>query len=87
MLKSCRFILEGLVTALGGIGMKWWLVDWPHEAKFLTPEEREVLLARLSRDRTEEAQMNKWNTKRVFSDWKIWIGFVSTQHFPYHDIG
>lgn len=71
------FILEGLLTAVVGIGMKWWLVDWPEDATFLTEDERAVLLARLKKDRAEEATMNQWNTKRVFSDWKIWIGYVS----------
>lgn len=30
------FILEGLLTAVVAIGMKWWLVDWPEDATFLT---------------------------------------------------
>jgi hypothetical protein len=74
--NSLSFILEGLVTAVAGIAMKFWLVDWPETASFLTEEERAVLFARLSKDRREEATMNKWNTKRVFGDWKIWLGYI-----------
>ena len=54
--------------------MYFWLVDWPETASFLNEEERAVLFARLSMDRREEATMNRWNTKHVFSDWKIWLG-------------
>lgn len=68
------FILEGLLTAVVAIGMKWWLVDWPEDAKFLDEEERAVLLTRLSADRAEGATMNRWNARRCFGDWKIWIG-------------
>lgn len=56
------------------VGISWWLVDWPEDATFLTEEERAVLVARLQIDRREEAKMDKWSTKRVFSDWKILIG-------------
>nr|OQO18211.1 hypothetical protein B0A51_13371 [Rachicladosporium sp. CCFEE 5018] len=68
------FIIEGLVTTVVAMAMPFLLVDWPHEAKFLNDEERACLLARLSIDRAESAKMDRWNTKRVFSDWKIWIG-------------
>ncbi|KAF2168123.1 hypothetical protein M409DRAFT_65638 [Zasmidium cellare ATCC 36951] len=68
------FIIEGAVTAAVGILMKFWLVDWPEDATFLTPEEKAVMLARLSRDRAEEARMDRWNTKRVFKDWKVYVG-------------
>jgi hypothetical protein len=70
------FILEGLLTAVVGVLMKWWLVDWPADAKFLTPEERQVLLARLKVDRSEEATMDRWNTKLVVGDFKIWVGML-----------
>jgi sugar phosphate permease len=70
------FIIEGLVTAVAGIVMKWWLVDWPEDSGFLDEQETAVLMARLSADRAEEAKMDKWNTKRVFSDWKILLGYV-----------
>lgn len=72
MLTACS--IEGLATALGGIVMYWWLVDWPEDATFLTEEERKVLIARLRIDRAEEAPMNRWDLKRVAGDWKIWVG-------------
>lgn len=68
------FIIEGLVTAVVAVILKFWLVDWPENCKFLNEDERAVLIARLSQDRREEAKMSRWNTKRVFSDWKIWLG-------------
>jgi hypothetical protein len=57
--------------------LKFFIVDWPEDAKFLREEERAVLIARLQIDRREEANMDRWNTKRVLSDWKIWLGCVA----------
>lgn len=34
------FIIEGLLSACIAILMKWWLADWPDDAKFLTTVER-----------------------------------------------
>ena len=56
--------------------MKWWLVDWPADATFLTPEERTVLLGRLKVDRAEEASMDRWNAKRIFGDAKVYMGVL-----------
>lgn len=56
------------------VAMKFWLVDWPAQATFLTPEERQVLLARLEINKSEEAKMSRWNTNRIVYDPKIWLG-------------
>ena len=75
MLRKCpSFIVEGAITAVIAVIGYFWLMDWPDNATFLTPEERVVLLARLRADRTEEARMEKFNAKRCWGDWKIWIG-------------
>ena len=55
---------------------KFLIVDWPHEAKFLTSEEKELLLRRLHED-LGEAQMDHWDSKsarRIWKDWKIYVG-------------
>ena len=70
------FIIEGAITAALAILMYFWLVDWPDDAKFLTTEERSILLLRLRGDQAEEARMEKWNTKRLFGDWRIWVLYV-----------
>ncbi|KAH9807329.1 MFS general substrate transporter [Teratosphaeria destructans] len=68
------FIVEGSITAFAGILMYFWMVDWPEACQFLTLDERGVLLSRLRADRLDELRMDRWDTKRLFSDWRIWIG-------------
>jgi len=70
------FILEGLLTVICGIAGKWWIPDWPETAKFLTDEERAMLLARLSAD-TGGAVMDRLDkraTMRIIKDWKMYAG-------------
>ncbi|KAK1075961.1 hypothetical protein LTR33_009367 [Friedmanniomyces endolithicus] len=70
------FILEGLVTAIVAIASKWFIVDWPETATFLTNEEKRLLIARLSAD-VADAKMNRLDkpaVKRIFSDWKMYLG-------------
>ena len=70
------FIIEGLATIVVAVGARFFIVDWPETSKFLTIEERELLLRRLSDD-AAEAKMDRLDSKakrRAFSDWKIFIG-------------
>ncbi|KAF2096543.1 MFS general substrate transporter [Rhizodiscina lignyota] len=80
------FIIEGLATVVIAVAAKFVIVDWPETAKFLTEDERELLLARLAADQGE-AKMNrldKMAAKRAFKDWKIYcavfmyMGVVTT---------
>ncbi|KAF1839621.1 MFS general substrate transporter [Decorospora gaudefroyi] len=70
------FIIEGVVTVALGLVTKFWITDWPEDAKFLNEEERALLIARLSSD-TGDAVMNRLDkraAKRIFSDPKIYLG-------------
>lgn len=70
------FIIEGLATIVIGAISKFWIVDWPETAKFLTDEERALLVQQLASD-AGSAQMNtldKRAARRVFLDWKIYCG-------------
>ena len=70
------FIIEGLATIVVAVGARFLIVDWPETSKFLTTEERGLLLRRLSDD-AAEAKMDRLDNKakrRAFSDWKIYIG-------------
>ena len=72
------FIIEGLATFVFAIVSKFFIVDWPETAKFLSPEERQLLIRRLSED-VAEARMDRLNKKarrRAFGDWKIYVGYV-----------
>lgn len=70
------FIIEGLATVVIGAASKFWIVDWPETAKFLSDDERALLVQQLSSD-AGQAQMNKLDkraARRVFLDWKIYCG-------------
>lgn len=72
------FIIEGLATFVIAVSAKWLVVDWPEEARFLTEDERALLIARLAAD-AGEARMNRLDkraAKRIFGDWKIYCGTV-----------
>jgi ACS family tartrate transporter-like MFS transporter len=45
------FILEGLPAVLAGLAVLVFLTDWPREAHWLEPEERDWLTAELERER------------------------------------
>ena len=70
------FIIEGLLTVAFAIPSKLFIVDWPESTKFLTTDERQMLLHRLRID-TSEARMDRLDSKarrRVLGDWKIYVG-------------
>lgn len=70
------FIIEGLGTSVIAAISYFFIPDWPETAKFLTPDERKVLLRRLADDSAEGGmtKLDKKAAKRVFSDIKIWLG-------------
>lgn len=74
---SWIFILEGLATVLAGVLSFWVIQDFPDTAKFLTEEERVVIIRRLQSDDQFSAAGErlrwKWIWKSVF-DWKTWVG-------------
>lgn len=72
------FIIEGLVTVVVGAGSKFFTADWPETAKFLTDDERKMLVARLAQDHGEARMdhLNKRAARRIFSDWKIYCGVL-----------
>lgn len=70
------FIVEGLLTIVVAAISKWFIVDWPHEAKFLNAVEKDMLVQRLNDD-ISHAKMNHWNgnaARRILKDWKIYVG-------------
>ncbi|KAJ4348339.1 uncharacterized protein N0V89_009713 [Didymosphaeria variabile] len=72
------FLIEGILTIVLGVISKFWVPDWPETAKFLSEDERALLIARLSAD-TGPATMNhldKRATRRIFSDVKIYLGTI-----------
>jgi hypothetical protein len=72
------FILEGLATIVVAVIAKFIVVDWPETARFLTEDERALLLRRLAEDQGEARmdRLDKKSLRRAFSDPKIYLGYV-----------
>ncbi|KAF8994343.1 MFS general substrate transporter [Cyathus striatus] len=73
------FILEGLLTVLAGAASFWIIQDFPDTAKFLTEEERTVVIRRLQSDDQFSAVGEKLKMKYIWmslTDWKTWIGMI-----------
>ncbi|GAA5903872.1 hypothetical protein JCM6882_001336 [Rhodosporidiobolus microsporus] len=60
------FILEGLFTVLVGVTAYWWVPGYPHEAKFLSPREHQVLLARLASNGNDSADLEPFSWDGVW---------------------
>ena len=49
------FVVEGIPAVLFGVATLWFLTDWPAEAKWLPPDEREWLSEELRREKEAKA--------------------------------
>ncbi|GJN74814.1 hypothetical protein PLICBS_008907 [Purpureocillium lilacinum] len=74
------FIIEGIITVLVGVVSKFWLVDWPDQAKFLSAEEKTQLARKLAADSAGgAAKMDRLDgpaVRRILKDWKIYLGIL-----------
>ncbi|GAB7352008.1 hypothetical protein MBLNU459_g2526t2 [Dothideomycetes sp. NU459] len=71
------FILEGALTCVVSFAFFFLLPDFPEESKWLTPEEKAYVAARLRADQGRSALERKITGKdvrNVFKDIKVWIG-------------
>ena len=70
------FILEGLATVLIGIASVWMVFDFPDEATFLTPVDRQRVLRRLKADQQSSAEHEEFRMAYFWAsvlDWKTWL--------------
>lgn len=69
------FILEGILTILVALISYWALPDWPEQAKFLTEDERKVLIRKLARDAGEYVETKSTFVvfKECLTDPKVWL--------------
>jgi len=61
------FLLEGIPAVVLGIATLYFLPDWPNEARWLAPQEREWITARLAEERSAKAdaeEMTVWQALR-----------------------
>ncbi|WRT65182.1 uncharacterized protein IL334_002125 [Kwoniella shivajii] len=68
---SWIFIIEGLLSFVVGIASIFMVHDWPDQAKFLTPLEKEMVILRL-KDDTGIMQEGTFSWKMVRSALKDW---------------
>ena len=57
------------------VGAWWYVMDWPAKATFVTPEEKELVTARLQADSDAVADESvSWkNVMSAMSDYKVWL--------------
>jgi hypothetical protein len=67
------------ITMVVGIASYWVIVDFPSDATFLTPEERELVRRRLEADGQHGARAEsfRWSEFQAsFKDWKTYTGMI-----------
>ena len=69
-----QFIMEGLLTFIVSILSFWMVHDWPDQAKFLTPLEKEMVIMRLKQEQglAGEGKLTWGVVKSALLDWKVY---------------
>lgn len=73
------FILEGLLTVVIGIASFWMVHDFPDEARFLSPDEKNRVLRRLASDKQGSSKHEDFQVSfltQVLKDWKTYTGMI-----------
>lgn len=67
--------MEAIVTLVVSVIAFFFIVPFPEDAKFLTEDEKELLLARLEQDggSVRHDQITLSRVFKMVADWKIWI--------------
>lgn len=75
------------MTVVVGVLAKWWIPNWPESAKFLTEDERTLLVSRLAQEGGEARMdhMDKRAARRILTDVKIY--FMSLAYFGVANTG
>jgi len=67
------FLLEGVPSVLGGFAIYFLLTDKPHQARWLTAEEREWLTGRIEADRRQREGHGHVSLAAALADWRVWF--------------
>ena len=70
------FILEGILTILVGIVAFFAVTDFPREAQWLTPEERQFVLAKSRADESHTVSVTFKDVVEFFMDVKNYLGAI-----------
>src|SRR5205085_2324454 len=66
------FILEGIPAVILAFVVLWYLPDGPQHAKWLTPEQKEWVIARISTEDKKKTQHGRGHFSAAFSTPGIW---------------
>jgi MFS transporter, ACS family, DAL5 transporter family protein len=72
-------LTAGAVTVGVGIASWWAIADFPHDATFLSEDERAMVIYRLHADGQDggKDEQFKWSVfLNTFKDWKTWMGMM-----------
>ncbi|TFK86776.1 MFS general substrate transporter [Polyporus arcularius HHB13444] len=72
---SWIFIIEGMATVVVGVVSFFILVDFPHTATFLTPEERAWVVHRKKYDNSSVGEEEHFELRHIWEtllDWQVW---------------
>ncbi|KAI0708311.1 MFS general substrate transporter [Earliella scabrosa] len=72
---SWIFIIEGMLTVVVGAISFFILVDFPHTAAFLTPEERAYAVHRKKYDNSSVGEEEHFEVRHIWEtllDWQVW---------------
>ena len=67
------FLIEGLPAIALGAAVFWTLADTPDDAKWLRPEERNLLLETLAAERQTESRLTKSSVWAAIFSGRIWL--------------
>ena len=72
------FILEGIPSIVSSVAVWFILPDFPEEASWLTPREREMAIGRLSKEGSKgTAKPLDWQTaKKTLLDGRLWVHYI-----------
>jgi MFS transporter, ACS family, tartrate transporter len=76
---QCLFLFEGLPAVLLGVVVLVFLTDRPEHARWLAPEEREWLVARLDAERAHVAARSEVALARALTNGTVWA--LAALHF------
>ncbi|GAA5907591.1 uncharacterized protein JCM6883_001827 [Sporobolomyces salmoneus] len=69
------FIIEGLLTFVVGVIAFWVMPNFPDDSKFLSPRERDIVIARLRKDQgaAGEAGFSWGHITSACKDYRVWV--------------
>ena len=73
------YIIEGIVTICLSVPLLFIIADWPAQVKWLSPEEKRLLIARQVVEDGGLAHMDRLDRKalrRILTDWKIYSAVI-----------